>query len=99
MAYRELFLAWTNKDDAFRQQVAGACLSCATDIIYEDAGTTGHAARLVWANAVRVNPEGMAIPMIPVVLENATIAADVAGATDNDVKYVVTTLIDQFAGV
>ncbi len=99
MALAELLDAYLNRDDVFRKKVAGACLMAAKDIIAEDAGTAGHAARIAWANSVRSAPLAMAQTMITKVLENATIAADVAGAVDSDIQFVVNSLINTFAGV
>lgn len=96
-ALMELYLAHSHHNTNFLYQVAGACMVAARDIINEDPGTENHANRIIWANAARINPDGAAITMLISVLDNATIAADVANATDNDVQFVVNSLINTFA--
>lgn len=96
MALKELYDAYQLEND-FWKQVAGACMNASRDIENEDPGTSNHANRLLWAAAARVNPKAKAREMLVYVLDNATIAADVENATDNDVQFVVNSLIDTFA--
>lgn len=98
MALVDIFNAYTNKDDDFRKQVAGACLIAARDICAEDPGTTNHAGRIAWAAAVLQNPEGKAIEILPRVLANATVSASMPAAVDSDVQFVVNSLVDSVAG-
>jgi len=91
------YLAHAGHLDNFTYQVAGACLRAAYDIENEDAGTANHANRLAWASAARLNPKATARALVPRVLDNATIAADVENAVDSDVQFVVNSLIDEFA--
>ena len=96
MALKELYQAFTGRTD-FLYQVAGGCLMAAKDIIEEDPGTTNHANRVIWAEEAQENPKAKAREMLTKVIENATMAADVEGAVDNDVQFVVNSLIDTFA--
>jgi len=91
-------LAHGRNDLHFR--VAGACLKAAWGIYYEDVGTANHAERLVWAKRVLASKEGMievATEMFLFFLSNATIQTVGAAATDNDIEFVVNSLIDTMA--
>lgn len=96
-ALRSRYLAYIGQLDSFTEQVSGACLKAAQDVQNEDAGTANHANRIVWAAAVEANPKAMGRMMSQRVLDNATVATDVENATDNDVQFVVNSLIDEFA--
>ena len=74
-----------------------AVLKAAADIRSEDAGTANHANRMTWAQAVEQDPSSMVMQMRYRIMENATIAAAPTEATDNDVQFVVNSLIDAFA--
>lgn len=97
MALKELYQAMVGEND-FWKQVAGAIMVAAKDIIAENPGTANHEDRLAWALKAQNNPKSAAKEMLVDVLKNATIAADVEGATDNDVQFVVNSLIDTYAG-
>lgn len=98
MALLELAKAFIGKDKDFTLKVAGACLMAAKDIADENPVIENHAGRLAWAIEVKKNPVGKATEMLIGVLKNATIAADVANATDNDIQFVVNSLINKYAG-
>ena len=91
------YLAFTGQLDDFTYQVAGACLKAAQDIQNEDPGTNNHVNRIAWASAVEANSKAVARDMGGRVLDNATVAADVENATDNDIQFVVNSLVDEFA--
>lgn len=93
------YLAYNGQLDDFTYQVAGACLKAAQDIRNEDPGTDYHTERMAWVAEVETNPKAMARSMAGRVLDNATVAADVENATDNDIQFVVNSLINEFAGV
>lgn len=95
-AAMELHRALNGNTD-FLDQVCGVLFNAARDIEAEDPATENHANRLLWAASVKENRKAMARMMIADVLENATIAANVAAATDNDVAFQVATLIDAYA--
>ncbi len=86
-----------NRKHEILDQIAGACWRAAGDVENEDPGTDNHANRLVWAAEVRHNRKNKALEMLDDVLKNAAIATDVDAATDNDVLFVVASLIDTFA--
>jgi hypothetical protein len=96
MALLDLYEASKSEGD-FWKKVAGACLVAARDIDNEDPGTTNHANRVTWAAEVREVLESKAKELLPDVLTNPTIQANVAGATDNDIQFVVNSLIDTYA--
>jgi hypothetical protein len=81
----------------FLDQVCGVLFNAARDVEAEDPGTANHVNRLLWAAAVKANRKSMARLMLADILENATIAADVANATDSDVAWQVASLIDAYA--
>lgn len=86
-----------NGNTAFLDQLCGVLFNSARDIEAEDPATANHVNRLKFAAKVKANRKAMARAMIADVLENATIAANVAAATDNDVAFQVATLIDTYA--
>jgi len=86
-----------NANTSFLEQVCGVLFNAARDIEAEDPATENHANRLIWAASVKANRKSMARLMLADILENATIAADVANATDNDVAWQVATLINSYA--
>ena len=98
MSLQHLALAYVGKNQDFVYQIAGACLMAAKDIKLEGAGTVNHANRLIWANKVLVNPEGKAREILMRVLANTTVAAAMPTPTDNDIQFVVNSLVDQIAG-
>lgn len=79
------------------ERVAGACLVAAGQIRNEDPGTSNHANRMIWVAAVQADALTCAKNMIARVLENATIAAAPEAATDNDIQFVVNSLINEYA--
>jgi hypothetical protein len=97
MAYADLAKAWVGQNPALLDQIAGACLSCAVDILNEDAGAANHANRLIWAEKVKHNLLVEATRFLVHVCENATIAAALPNAVDSDVKYVVASNLNTYA--
>jgi hypothetical protein len=79
------------------ERVASGCLTAAGDIRNEDAGTANHANRMLWAVNVEKDAMSAARRMIARVLGNATIGAAPEACSDNDVQFVVNSLIDAFA--
>lgn len=66
----------------------------------EDAGTTNHANRIVWANGILASKQGMvdaATEMFLYFLSNATIQTNGDASTDNDIEFVVNSLVDTLA--
>jgi len=86
-----------NGSTPFLDQLCGVLFNAARDIEAEHPDTGNHANRLLWAAKVKANRKAMARAMMADVLENATIAADVANATDSDVAWQVASLIDAYA--
>lgn len=82
-----------------KKRVVAAVAKAAMDVIYEDPGTANHANRLIWANNAMQNTASSAEKMMWGIAQNATISADPDNATDNDIQFVVNSLIDAIAGV
>lgn len=97
--YNTLYYIWQNAISAERlwRQAYVAIRKAAIAIENESEGTSNHANRLVWATSAKSDPDSAVIAMKAAILDNATIAADPNGATDNDVQFVVNSLIDTFA--
>lgn len=79
------------------QQAYAAVLKAASDIRTESGSTDNHANRLIWGLATEQDPESAVNEMKVRIMENATIAADPEGASDNDVQFVVNSLVDYYA--
>jgi hypothetical protein len=88
------------RNEAFLDQVAGALLHAATDVLNEAADFPNHAHRIAYANAIFTNPVQRAQFFAPGILTNATIAAE-AGTPDSildgDIDFVVVSLFDKYA--
>jgi hypothetical protein len=93
------------RNQTFQDQVQGALLAAAFNVINESADTPNHANRLLWANAIYTNPVEQMKFFLPGMLTNPTVAAE-AGApngdsgtpvTDSDVDYVVASLFDTYS--
>lgn len=99
MAYADLYNTMVANvgDHILWRQAFVAVLKAAADIRNEDAGTTNHANRLVWAAAAEQNPGAKVLEMRYRIMENATVQAAPTAASDNDVQFVVNSLIDSFA--
>lgn len=99
MAYADLYntlVADIGNHPLWRQAFVAA-LKAAADIRNEDPGTPNHANRLTWAVSVEQDPAAAARQMRYRIMENATIQSNPTGATDNDVQFVVNSLINDFA--
>ena len=81
-----------------KNRTTAAIAKAATDVLNEDPGTANHANRLVWAGSALDNATAMAERMMWGVLSNATIQANGESSTDNDIQFVVNSLIDSYAG-
>lgn len=93
MAYIDIYAAATDVTHSLRKQVAVALHKAAVDILNESAATEDHAQRMAWARRALADPVGWAERSIWKVLENATIQAEPAAATDNDVQFVVNSIV------
>lgn len=100
MSYAAIYDSATEAASSLRKQVAVALHKAAVNVRNEDPQTVNHARRLQWSEQVlsQGGIEAMTTAMIWSVLENATIQADPAAAFDNDVQFVVNSLVNQFAG-
>jgi hypothetical protein len=80
-----------------KQRFLSARLKAAWDILNEDAGTVNHTSRLTWANGIIDNFKNKADAEFARFLSNTTIQANAGSSTDNDVQFVVNSLINTYA--
>jgi acetylglutamate synthase len=93
------------KDPLILERVTSALLVAAANIRDEDPQTANHAERLAWANSLTTDgdAEAMARRFVVQVAANPTISAAYAAeldhedVTDNDLQFVVNSLITQYA--
>ena len=99
-AYTDRIDAARNKGGNLYRQIMAAIAKAAQDVAVEDPQTAEHEDRLAWSERVRsrgvAGLEHEADRFLVRVLENATIAADPEAATDNDVQFVVNSLVNDF---
>lgn len=81
----------------FKGRIAAAVAKAAYDILNEDAGTTYHAERVVWAKEAMSDPYGVADVIVWTVVQNATIQGSGINSTDNDIQFVVNSNVNNFA--
>jgi hypothetical protein len=76
-----------------------ACLVAAAAIVAEDAGTSNHANRLVWARNTYTTPRAMAEKMLMAALaaNKASTVAQITGATDATLQTIVDSSVNLFA--
>lgn len=93
------------RNPAVLDQLAGALLAAASNILNEAAEAANHPNRAIFANVIFSNPLNAAALMAPGLMANPTLQAQ-AGATagasgtpfsDGDVDYVVASLYDIYA--
>lgn len=80
-----------------KNRLTAACAKSAQYVLIEDPATVNHAQRLVWAHKTLADAPAMAEALMWGLLSNATVANAGEAATDNDIEYVVASLIDTFA--
>src|SRR5437899_3181654 len=93
------------RNPTFQDQVAGALLAAAFNVINESPDAANHKNRLLWANAIYTNPTAQMLFFLPGMLTNATVAAEAGAAagdsgtpvSDSDCDYVVASLFDTYA--
>lgn len=93
------------RNDLVLDQLAGALIAAAVNVVNEGPTTPNHANRVYWANVILSNPRNAAAIMAPGLLTNPTIASqagNTAGASgtpfsDSDIDYVVASLFDAYA--
>lgn len=102
MALVDIYNCWAGQAGLLKAKFIGACLKAAYAISNEDAGTTNHANRLTWANAILngtvAEVEAKAMQHLRyAIASNATLQSAGEAATDNDVEYIIASQIDTFA--
>lgn len=96
MAYTDIYAAAVNVSGVLMQQVTVAMFQAAVDIVNEDPSTPNHDNRLVWARKATDSVGSLQIEAqrwIWKVLENASIQAAPEASSDNDVQFVVNSII------
>lgn len=102
MGYIEEHDLFRDTGNDLHKKVSRAIDVAARNVVNEDPGTANHAERFVWASKARQNPDNIlneAHQWMLAVLDNPTIAAAGNASTDNDVQFVVDSLVDTMAGV
>lgn len=94
--YKEIYNVMESDCDLWKKAQV-AVFKAAVDVLNEAANTTNHANRVIWANAVMLDPKAKTQQMKTHILTNATIQTVLNDATDNDVQFVVNGLVDTFA--
>jgi hypothetical protein len=82
-----------------RQKFRASRIKAAWAVINEDPATENHLLRKVWANKIITNYEADLDFEYRWLCSNATIQANPSEATDSDIDYVVSSFINQWAGV
>jgi len=102
MSLVSIYNCWAAQSGTLRAKFIAACLKAAYDIVNEDGGTTNHANRLTWANAilngtVAAVEDKAAQHLRYAMASNATLQSACEAATDNDVIFIVNSQINTFA--
>ena len=88
------------KDQTFQDQVEGALIAAASNVMNEAAGAPHHEPRLKWANAIIASSRQQMAFFLAGMLTNPSISANAAtplAISDGDVDYVVASLFDKYA--
>lgn len=85
------------RNSSLVNRVEVAVAKAAYDVRNEVPETANHANRIIWAASALVDPKTRANEMMWQVLSNATIQASGQASTDNDIQFVVNSLVDSFA--
>lgn len=93
------------RNPAVLDQLAGALLAAAFNVINESAQAPNHAHRVLLANLILSNPQQQALIVAPALMTNPTLAAQAGAASgssgtpfaDSDIDYVVSSLYDTYA--
>ena len=80
-----------------KNRVTAAIAKAAQDILNESPATTNHTVRMAWANRSLIATQEEAERLMWGVLANSTIAAAGEASSDNDIQFVVNSLIDIYA--
>lgn len=93
------------KNSVFVDQVTGALIAAATNVLNEDPATANHQNRVAWANAIYLSPAQHVNTLLPGLLSNATLAGEAGGAVgtsgtpvpDADMDFVIASLFNAYA--
>jgi hypothetical protein len=102
VALVDIYKCWSAQSGTLRAKFIAACLVAAYAIVNEDSGTTNHANRLTWANAILDGTVGeveeKAVQHLRYAMaSNATLQSACEAASDNDVQFIVNSQINIFA--
>lgn len=79
-----------------KAKAAAAIAKAAYDVLNEDAQTAQHAERVAWAKESLTNTQQMADRMMWGMLQNASIQTNGNASSDNDIQFVVNSLINSY---
>ena len=103
MALLDIGNAWTADDstDLFKKFL-GSALKSAANILNEDAGATNHNNRVIWANALLSSDDASVKTRVRQLIRygaatNATMQANPTALSDNDIDFIVASIINNFA--
>jgi hypothetical protein len=102
MGLIDIYNIWSAEGGPLHCRFVAACLVAAKDVVEEAPETANHVNRLIWAGAVLNGDETTVRTKAKQVqryaaASNATLQTVGEAATDNDVQYIVNSLIDTLA--
>lgn len=83
-------------DLTFQGRIKVACLKYADYIKGEPSNTSGHSARLRWAQGVYQSPGGVAIQVQPPTVMDPNVQAQGSAISDQDLQTAVETTVEAF---
>jgi hypothetical protein len=95
MTFLEIYDMRFNSGD-LKKKILVACIKAANDIIFEDPATEDHVLRFNWAKRALAENQVAAERALWGVCSNATIQSTFPLETDEDVQFVVNSLIPSF---
>lgn len=87
----------TGSNDEFLGRIDVAVITAGEAILNEDEQTANHANRVIWAKAALEEPRLKTNEMKWRILMNATLQSNLLNSTDNDIQFVVNSLINFYA--
>lgn len=84
-------------DNSLKNRVTMACIVAAKNVFGEDAGTTNHANRLVWAKACFSEPQRIGSEMFRSAVQLMSDPSNIDSVTDTAIQNGVNGLVDQMA--
>jgi hypothetical protein len=96
MAYVDVYnLRYESVNLSNRAEVAVTI--AARDVLSEDPATDNHANRVIWAHWALANSRKASDQMMWGLVANSTVQTNGDSTSDNDIQFVINSLIDSFA--